>query len=52
MQITWKVLIAQSEDKLMDKLRVRKNGFEDKGLKINVGKTKVMRCSDESSVAK
>ena len=26
-------------------------GFE-KGLKVNVGKTKVMRCSDELSVAK
>ena len=36
----------------MDKLRVWKKGFEEKGLKVNVGKTKVMRCSDELSVAK
>src|SRR5208282_1755661 len=46
------VLIAESEDKLLDKLRVWKKGFEEKGLKVNVGKTKVMRCSDEFSVAK
>ena len=37
------VLITESEDKLMDKLRVWKKGFEEKGLKVNVGKTKVMR---------
>ena len=42
------VLIAESEDKL----RVWKKGFEEKGLKVNVGKTKVMRCSDELSIAK
>ena len=36
----------------MDKLRVWKKGFEEKGLKVNVGKTKVRRCSDEFSVAK
>ena len=27
-------------------------GFFEKGLKVNVGKTKAMRCSDELSVAK
>ena len=31
------VLIAESEDKL--KLSVWKKGFEEKGLKVNVGKT-------------
>ena len=46
------VLIAESEDKLLDKLRVWKKGVEEKGLKVNVGKTKVMRCSGELSVAK
>ena len=46
------LLIAVSEDKLLDKLRVWKRGFEEKGLKVNVGKTRVMRCSDELSVAK
>jgi len=38
------ILIAESEDKLMDKLRVWKKGFEEKGLKVNVEKTKVMTC--------
>ena len=46
------VLIAESGDKLTNKLRVWKKGFEKKGLKVNERKTKVMRCSDELSVAK
>jgi hypothetical protein len=46
------VLIAESQEKLMEKLRVWKVGFEEKGLKVNVGKTKVMRCSDEPRAAK
>ena len=45
-------LIAESEEKLMDKLKIWQNGFEEKGLKVNVKKTKVMRCSAERSVAK
>ena len=45
-------LIAESEEKLMDKLQIWQNGFEEKGLKVNVKKTKVMRCSAEPSVAK
>jgi hypothetical protein len=45
-------LIAESEEKLLDKLRVWKKGFEEKGLKVNVDKTKVMRCSAESGVVK
>ena len=36
----------------MDMLIVWKKGLEEKGLKVNVEKTKVMRCSDEPSVAK
>ena len=46
------VLIEELEDKLMDKLRVWKGGLKEEGLKVNMGKTKVMRCSDELSVAK
>ena len=36
----------------MDKLRRWRHGFEEKGLKVNVGKTNVMRCSAEPSVAR
>ena len=46
------VLMAESEEKLMDKLRRWRHGFEEKGLKVNVGKTKVMRCSAELSVVR
>jgi hypothetical protein len=47
------VLIAESENELMAKLKIWKKGFEEKGLKVNVGKTKVMRCSvDDSRAAK
>ena len=34
------VLIAESEGKLIDKLRVWKKGFEEKGLNVNVGRLK------------
>ena len=39
------VLIVDSEVKLLEKLKVWKRGFEEKGLKVNVEKTKVMRCT-------
>ena len=38
------VLLADSEDDLKKKLQRWKNGLEAKGLKVNVGKTKVMKC--------
>jgi hypothetical protein len=38
------VLIAESVDKLIDKQSVWKKDFGDKGMEVNVGKTKVMRC--------
>ena len=38
------VLIAESEELLMEKLRKWKNGMEAKGLRVNAGKTKVMQC--------
>ena len=38
------VLLADSEDDLRRKLQRWKNGLEAKGLRVNVGKTKVMRC--------
>ena len=38
------VLLADSEDDLKRKLQRWKNGLEAKGLRVNVGKTKVMKC--------
>ena len=38
------VLMAESEELLMEKLRKWKNGMEAKGLRVNDGKTKVMQC--------
>ena len=39
------VLMAESEVELVEKIRKWKAGMEDKGLRVNMGKTKVMRCS-------
>ena len=36
------VLMADSEELLMEKLRKWKTGMEAKGLRVNAGKTKVM----------
>ena len=41
------VLMAESEELLMEKLRKWKNGMEAKGLTENVVKTKVMQCRVE-----
>ena len=38
------VLVAEMEELLMEKLRKWKKGMELKGLRVNIGKTKVMRC--------
>ena len=42
------VIAADSLDMLKDKLRIWKNKLEEKGLKVNVGKTKVM-CSSRDA---
>ena len=42
------VLMAESKELLMEKLRKWKNGMESKGLRVNVGKTKVMQCQVSS----
>jgi hypothetical protein len=39
------VLIAETERELAAKIKVWKTGLESKGLKVNVAKTKVMRCA-------
>ena len=38
------VLVAETEELLMEKLRKWKKGMELKSLRVNIGKTKVMRC--------
>ena len=38
------VLLADSEEDLKRKLQRWKNGLEAKRLRVNVGKTKVMKC--------
>ena len=38
------VLVAETEELLMEKLRKWKKGMELKGLRVNIGKTKVMKC--------
>ena len=38
------VLMADSEELLMEKLRKWKTGMEAKGLRVNAGKTKGMQC--------
>ena len=38
------VLVAETEELLMEKLRKWKRGMELKGLRVNIGKTKVIKC--------
>ena len=38
------VLLAESREKLMEKISIWKEGLESKGLRVNVWKTKVMKC--------
>ena len=38
------VLVAETEELLIEKLRKWKRGMELEGLRVNIGKTKVMRC--------
>src|SRR6476469_223661 len=37
-------LLAESEKLLIEKVNRWKLGMEEKGLRVNIGKTKVMRC--------
>ena len=38
------VLLAEFREILMEKIKIWKQGLESKGLKVNIGKTKVMKC--------
>ena len=38
------VLIAETKELLLEKVRKSKKGMEKKGLRVNAGKTKIMWC--------
>ena len=38
------VLLAESEEKLLEMIRQWKDGMEQKWLRVNIGKTKVIKC--------
>ena len=38
------VLMAASQEELMEKIKQWKNGLEEKGLRVNMSKTKIMKC--------
>ena len=38
------VLLAESSEILMEQIKIWKEGLESKGLKVNIRKTKVMKC--------
>jgi len=42
------VLLAYSETELKEKIRIWKNSLESRGLRVNVAKTKVMKCSGDN----
>ena len=44
------VLLTESRELLKGKIRIWKEGLESKGLRVNVGKTKVMRCHVSASL--
>jgi hypothetical protein len=45
------VLLAESEEELMEKFRHWKDGMEAKGLRVNMEKTKVMKCQIQYGMA-
>src|SRR3989454_12626070 len=38
------ILMAASQEELMEKIKQWKNGLEEKGLRVNMSKTKIMKC--------
>ena len=46
------VLIAETKELLLEKVRKWKEGMEEKGLRVNVGKTKIMWCRVSEGQAK
>ena len=45
------VLLAELAEELLEKIKCWKEGLEEKGLRVNMGKTKVMKCCIDSSKA-
>ena len=41
------VLLAESREILMEKIKIWKEGLQSKGLKANIGKTTIMKCHVE-----
>jgi hypothetical protein len=37
-------LLSETKDQLLEKIRCWKAGLEERGLRVNIGKTKVMKC--------
>ena len=46
------MLIAETFDLLMEKLKLWKDNMENKGLRVNIGKTKVMICGKDLDTIK
>ena len=38
------ILVAESEEKLRERIEIWNEGIEEKGLRVNISKTKVMKC--------
>ena len=45
------VLLAGTKEELVQKINTWKTGMEEKGLQVNVGKSKVMRCRNRTCQA-
>jgi hypothetical protein len=43
--------LAESEEELLEMIRQWKDGMEQKGLNVNMGKTKVMNCKAKQGQA-
>ena len=44
------VLLAESREVLMEKIKIWKEGLESKWLRVNIGKTKVMKCHVDANM--
>ena len=44
------VLLAESREILMEKIKIWMEGLESKGLEANIGKTKVMKCHVDANM--
>ena len=42
------VIIAETKEELLERIRMWKHGMENMGLQVNMAKTKVLKCQAES----